>query len=1725
MLNQFYKYVGELLLDFFAKTSLSKGDRFYLQLDSPEEVAELVSNLKESSLANPFIYKHSLGDEYETAYLEINNMKLVIAHTSTDVKPDFLVTLRNQVGEQYGVWKGTALLSIVSEQLDSIQGGSSDLQKEGMPLHPTSLFKRIKAEIENSVLSKNEQLILLDNLNHLMDDHAILQLTLLDFEDIFDVLIKGSLEDKDYKNFGLFKDDELATFTGNKLKERLNRNRELFDYVKKSHDFGSFEEDLEKRFSVRGVPELKKEEWTDVPFQSVNRYAEEKDKENKSTKVELKHLKLESGQVYWEKPLSETAAGKRKRHVVIFNPNVDDNVEVQVAFDIEGSKEKSLVRDYFTVSKSSLVTLDVKRTNANLNIHTQKNSPTFVRVAYKHENKASQGSEFHITVIPFDETILLELKTRYIVNVKNQCIELESETEEIKIGRGINSEKVEITESNQIIELEEDTELKILPQADAFDEEDNLFFNIKYNDCTLPILLKNDLPESIPITGMRLWRMKRELSQDFKKTNNRLVIGSREFYIHQEYKQFLEWEETWIEKGIQSATLDADEVLETPLELHEDLREAYSRFIQYFRINKGTPSLCHISEALKERAVEYIKEYLKQIGLFEEGRAPGSKGRNLMKLGVMESGGQMYLTPFHPLVIAYQLSLAEQLKQEELDPSILTRLNADALLPYIYNHNDQLYKPDSHTAALEWVIFKPVREVTVSDASQFLAKVVQDKINQFEEHFNYLFISDSKAPIKLNVVNITNDKEVLKGIINWLVQRIKTKGVEALNPVEVTIYQDQLQQSAFDQFSRLESIETIKEFLDIPFKTQKYDENDIIRFIRENLFYYKQKIDSDYRYAHISFYKMQSQENYALQPMEEMRTGISLDGLVTTIPSMKGEEDYRSGFGVRGADIGDNLLLNTAYYVNELAANMRNDGSDTYRKGESIVSRTANEDEETLQRIFKSSYWVTFIDPSVDLAFFQEYDRSLVVIHYNDQYTSSSRYDAITVTDKSDQFNLVIREYLATKDVEADEKSVANTIKAFNTFNGEWLLRIIGSKGQFSREKLSIISAIKYSLSYFNHDNILWVPISLEEILRVAGAVNLNRRDGVFTAKNLGVRGTHSDDLLLIGLEEDDEKLKLHYYPVEVKIGINSSTVIEKARGQIKNTRKLFETQLQKSVDIKFKNIFYRNFFAQLFISNAARLKQSHFWEEKEYTLADSIIQRLLNDDYEISNDLKTLIGNGAILSFQKDAFHRTAELSEGIMVVNLTEEDGYRGITESINELANRIQEGKTDFEKEKLLSYNYKYSSNEQQQMVADPPDSAGYELTSNSGRSRVEGEEENKEDLIDQSNGGTEVIPPNDPTKTYLEDTRILIGKLDNSNRNIYWEYGNPGLANRHLLISGKSGQGKTYFMQCLLLEKAKNGLSSIVIDYTEGFLPNQLEPEFTGALGEQLKQQIVYSEKFPINPFKRAEREIGGIKLPENETDVAERIKSVFGSVYSSLGVQQLNAIYEATRNGVQKYGDSMDLLKLKIELEEEGSSYSKTALSQVRNLIDRNPFNPLDSLNWKEIIDANGMVYIIQLTGYPRDVQLMITEFILWDLWSYSVRNGHKNIPMPVVMDEAQNLDHTEKSPSARILTEGRKFGWSAWYATQFLKSQLSTDELARLQNASQKIYFSPPEQEVSHIAASLSQSPAEKKEWENKLSSLKKGQCIVHGPVLDSRGELTKPIVSIVNISPLSERF
>ena len=367
--------------------------------------------------------------------------------------------------------------------------------------------------------------------------------------------------------------------------------------------------------------------------------------------------------------------------------------------------------------------------------------------------------------------------------------------------------------------------------------------------------------------------------------------------------------------------------------------------------------------------------------------------------------------------------------------------------------------------------------------------------------------------------------------------------------------------------------------------------------------------------------------------------------------------------------------------------------------------------------------------------------------------------------------------------------------------------------------------------------------------------------------------------------------------------------------------------------------------------------------------------------------------------------------------------------------------------------------------------------------------------------------------------LESTRVKIG-TERLGNGVYWEFGNPQLANRHLLITGTSGQGKTYSIQTMLYEISKSDISTVIFDYTEGFRSDQLEKKFLEKMEDRIDNRVVYFTGVPINPFRRNEIEVAGIKAPEKIADVAQRIANILTHVYG-FGEQQFAAIFDACRVGLEKYGVAMNMQVLEKELNESKNKSAKSVVSKMAPFFHSVEFTG-EEFDWKDVLyGEKGKVTIFQLTNFVRDIQVIITEFLLWDMWHYTKKYGSKDKPFVVVLDEAQNLSHSLSSPSGMILTEGRKFGWSAWYATQSLKI-LSDDEVVRLMQSAFKLYFKPTDEEIVAMAKQL--NPTDFNEWRAPLANLKKGQCIVVGSRIqkDNKFGIGRP--TITSVTPFEER-
>lgn len=389
----------------------------------------------------------------------------------------------------------------------------------------------------------------------------------------------------------------------------------------------------------------------------------------------------------------------------------------------------------------------------------------------------------------------------------------------------------------------------------------------------------------------------------------------------------------------------------------------------------------------------------------------------------------------------------------------------------------------------------------------------------------------------------------------------------------------------------------------------------------------------------------------------------------------------------------------------------------------------------------------------------------------------------------------------------------------------------------------------------------------------------------------------------------------------------------------------------------------------------------------------------------------------------------------------------------------------------------------------------------------------------------------VIPTEPTRHIPE--RILLGKTVTGGKDVYWEFGHKQLANRHLLIFGTSGMGKTYAIQCLLCEMGQQGQNALIMDYTNGFLPNQLEKETKLILDP--KQHIVRQAPLPISPFKLQVQDIGdGQEIPETLVSAAKRISGTFSQVYESLGDQQYSILLDAiiALIGQQNENTTLDRLLDILESFKGDGQHDKAktllTISKLKPFVLDKPFSSkATGLNWQSLFsDVKQRCHVFQFAGMDPISSRLVIEFALWDLNAFVRGTGNKNLPKVVVLDEAQNLDLSEQSPVSKYLTEGRKFGLSLILATQTMKNLHKDDKINRLFQAGHKLFFRPADTELQEHAKLMVQSVGGTiSDWIANLSSLTKGQCYSIGPSLNTTtGRLeTKPFK--INITSLKERF
>lgn len=1628
MSNQFYNYISEKIIEYLKIREIKNGDKFSIQFEKDSQVKGLYEELSKMK-TEEFIYKDA---SYSTYYILIDGIKLVISATINNIQPDFLTRLRNMVGTEEEIFHDTAILFIHNTSLDSIIRGTESLQKEGMPLHIQTIMEGVRASIKESDLPVADRYIIDFDLDKRGKEVFVDNTSIFEYEDILKVLKTGGISKDQYGNFGLFYDPglELLGLGEIEAKKRLGENYFYFFTVDSIHKYGNPENELEKYFDEKGIDILKGIEWRKNEFKDIKNSAE--NKKNKKL-IEYEGVENFESLSIWDRAEGSTKIKSRIRNIIIFNGDKNEDVNLELNFD------DRLTKEFLKVEKNSEAIAATSGKKIKVKILHQSGTTGFSKITYNDINNKVKF-EFRIVTVECDEKTLGFFKTNYSVVVKRNDKYILSNTDEENIlinpsGSVEIEERLDSKECNFEL-LDKDQRLRIVRDIQLNDEDEDIVkFSIRFHGVDIPLAIKEQLERPVLITGLKVWKLKRENNEDFiYYGNNKLAQGNSEYFNKDEYRRNIERENEIIESEGLFFKENGTELNEVEIKVSSNLMYAYKELVQYYKDNDLIPSLAYFNEELYKLSTKYVKEYLNVLESIENGTYLEQKHKDLIKIGTIQKNDgdkELLFTPLHPINVSYQIFINRRIGDEELTEEILKKLSSVYLIPYFYNNDGVLYRPIEQTHSPEWTYFVDDKIPRYKGSRNFVSKLVREKIEEFIDHFSYLFELTRNSPIIINLVNLGDCKEIIQGIFDYYIRALnKNPNLDDLIPIIINIYGDDVSSNAFEEISFYNDQKLIKETFGVNLTVENYTEEDMLNIFREKVHFFNKKRDSEqYKYCHITFYEMDNEIQTTDSKMNDINTGVSLDGLISGVPSVYLGDSYRTGFGTRHIKK-DGLLLKLASKLNALTR-VANSGA-PFDDEQCITTTIFEEGKKSLDKIYDSSHWVTFINPKVDLNFFKNdiEAKDLLIIHYSDQYTSTSGYDAITVTRKSKQYQLIIEEFLQTKGIEDAERYSPKIINIFNAVNGDWLLRLISNRSQFPREKLSILSAIKISLAYFYNKNITWIPISLEEILRVSGGSGLSKADGFFSVKNLGGKGSYSDDLLLVGIEENGGNIRVHLHPVEVKIGINNEGVINKAIDQVTKTRRLFEEnfiEIEHDSKIATKTI-YRNFLMQLVIISAEKMKLYEIWNEHDWdkVLCTDVRKKLLNDEFEISNDLDKFIGRGTVVSFKKNIyFNNPPFVKNDVYVLEFSENHGYTNIIIDIEDLKNLYINGESDFEKEKMLYNLYKPDTN------------------INNRR---------KHDLIDVKVDGGNIIK--DPTNKPME---LLFGyNQDNQDPVKWYPTTTDKVMHTNTGIIGTMGTGKTQFTKSLITQIINNSIDNVnktkigvlVFDYKGDYI----KPDFKDVTNAKVYNLYhlpynplalsVFEHSKPLLPLHTANALMDTIGTAFNLGNIQRNtLKNLIMEAYEMKGISKANS--DTWTKPAPTMSDVYRIYSNKEDIKED-SLYA--ALSTIYEF---ELFEP-DATRTKSLFEIIDGITVIDLSGYDESIQNLVVAITLDLFYSQMQTYGHskiegnyREITRMVLVDEADNFLSKDFKALKKILKEGREFGVGTILSTQLL-SHFST---------------------------------------------------------------------------------
>ncbi len=980
----------------------------------------------------------------------------------------------------------------------------------------------------------------------------------------------------------------------------------------------------------------------------------------------------------------------------------------------------------------------------------------------------------------------------------------------------------------------------------------------------------------------------------------------------------------------------------------------------------------------------------------------------LVNIGIAEFDEQEYITPLHPLTLAYFAQLVTRASDENdssfntLPKATIKRLNAEGLLPFVWHATDGFAYNQAEPDNRMWCKLVSNKKA----ALEYVRPLVRQKTSEFTKAFDVLFDKGGKETVYINSINNGNNTALFLGLVDYL----KKKSADEANRIHVNIYDKSLQRTYFDDFADAPSYDELKELAELGSEKDKADA--IADMLKNRITYSKFKLNAQeptFNYAHISFVRNDTTVEPVPVDVLTEKTGVACHGLLAGETAYQEQNTYFTTFGLNKLDVDSTATLKLSSQFNSLAKAAW--CGQKYETSNGLGLKVAGQLSELLEGVYENSVWTVIIDPKVTLEFFKG-QKDAVLIHYSDNFTNSANYDAITVTKRRDLYDQVL------------SQGIKGLIDEFNAFNGEWLLKMITSNDNDRKEKKSIIGAYKYVNCLLHQSDITWVPMSVAEMLRVAGNIGLKMSDSDFSRYSQNIKsGAISDDVLFVGFKGSN----MYLLPLEVKIG--KKRTHGKGIQQAKELKRYLVENLFGRDDLA--GHLYRGLFIRQVLMQVDKFELYKVYENDYFNELQNNREWWLQGDYQVA-DLADY-PQGFMMAFFENADFAKEEytVEDDILQIILPSANLNRFISTPLQTLLSNIQSSELCYIPEQYI----------------------------------LEGEAVNKSSVTpikpvekidpDKPKPVDEVLPkvaeeaaPNIVAKpTSTDSLKVLVGHVMQNNEPVYWEPTNTAkFMNTNSGIIGTMGTGKTQCTKSVVAQLYRNQQNNVdgkpigilIFDYKSDYV----DDKFINATNTKRFDL----DCLPYNPLS-----LFGDK-PKLPVHTASAFANTMTKAFGLGPKQQMklkNLILDAYEmKGIDRsdkktwsipaptLSDVWDVYMEQDKVEQDSLYAALDSLVSFE--VFESSANKVKSLY--DLIDG---VTVIELAGYDPSIQNLVVALTLDVFYSQMQKQGKpevqgdfRQVTKLVLVDEADNF-MSQNFPSLRkILKEGREYGVGVILSTQ-----------------------------------------------------------------------------------------